>query len=124
MAQIDVSELLDDPDFTDSATLIRRAAAVNEYGETVLTETSTTIAAVIQDGDPEVLARLPDGARWSDYIRVYYRGVLAAESPDGYADIIVFNGRRFIVRTVDESFSNWGAGFTMAHCVTEAAQNA
>lgn len=121
MAQIDVSDLLLDADFAEDITLIRRASAVNAYGENVLAESSQTITAVVQSGDKEMLARLPDSARLSSYITVYYRGILTAETPGGYADIIVYSGKRYIVHTVDESYSNWGAGFTSALCVLEAA---
>jgi hypothetical protein len=51
---------------------------------------------------------------------VYYRGTLTAERPGGYADIIVWQGKRFQVKEVAEDFLNYGAGFTKALCVLEA----
>ena len=121
MAQIDVSDLLLDPDFTDRVTLIRRAATVDENGETVFSSTQMRITAVVQAGDSETLERMPDGARLSDLITVYYRGVLTAERVGGYADVIVWGGKRFQVKEVAEDFANWGKGWTKASCMIEVA---
>lgn len=120
MALIDVSELLTDPDFTNTVTLIRRASTVNTYGENVMTETQSTITAVVQGAGTESLERVPEGARLSDLIDVYYKGQLTAESPSGYADIIVWQGKRYQVFEVVEDFMNFGAGFTKAVCKLEA----
>lgn len=120
MALIDVSELLTDPDFTNTVTLIRRASTVNTYGENVMTETQSTITAVVQGANTESLERVPEGVRLSDLIDVYYKGPLTAESPSGYADIIVWGGKRYQVFEVVEDFMNFGAGFTKAVCKLEA----
>ncbi len=119
MALIDVSDLLRDPDFTNVVTLIRRASTINAHGEHVMTETPFNIVASVQGINTADLVRLPEGARLQDLITVYYRGDLQAESKDGYADIIVWQGHRYQVRTVDEEFMNFGAGFTRAICSME-----
>ena len=120
MALIDVSELLTDPDFTNTVTLIRRSSTVDTYGENTMAETSSSITAVVQGANTESLERVPEGARLSDLIDVYYKGQLTAESPGGYADIIVWQGRRYQVFEVVEDFMNYGAGFTKAVCKLEA----
>lgn len=120
MALIDVSDLLRDPDFTNVVTLIRRSVTVNGHGENVMTESACYITAVVQGDNTETLDKLPEGARLSDVITVYYRGTLTAERPGGYADIIVWQGKRFQVKEVAEDFMNYGAGFTKAFCVLEA----
>lgn len=119
MAQVDVSFLLSDPDFTDTVTLIRRAVTINGYGEGVLTETPSTITAVVQGANTETLERMPEGARLSDLIEVYYRGALTVEQPSGYADVIVWNGRRYQVFEVTEDYMNHGTGYTHAICKLE-----
>lgn len=120
MALIDVSDLLRDPDFTNVVTLIRRSVAINQHGENVITELPCLITAVVQGNNTETLEKLPEGARLSDAITVHYRGTLTAETPDGYADVIVWQGRRYQVRDVTEDYQNYGAGFTKAICVLEA----
>lgn len=119
MAQIDVSELLDDPDFTDTVTLIRRAVTVNQYGESVITETPETITVVVQGSNTETLQRMPEGARLSDLIDVYYAGVLTVEQPNGYADVIIWKGKRYQVFEVPEDFMNYDDGYTKAVCKLE-----
>jgi len=120
MALIDVSELLTDPDFTNTVTLIRRSSTINTFGENTMIETPSTITVVVQGGNTESLERVPEGARLSDLIEVYYRGQLTVESPGGYADIIVWQGKRYQVFEVVEDFMNYGAGFTKSICKLEA----
>lgn len=124
MALIDVSDLLRDPDFTNVVTLVRRSSSINTHGEQVLTETHSTIVASVQGINAEDIQRLPEGARLSDIITVYYRGDLQPESKGGYSDLIIWQGRRYSVKTVDENFMNFGAGFTRAICVMEEVNNA
>lgn len=121
MALLDVSDVLLDADFTNVVTLIKRSAAVNTHGETVLSEVSCYITAVVQGDNPEMLERLPQGARLSDVITVYTKAELEAESEGGYADVIVWRGRRYQVKDVAEDFMNYGAGFTKAFCMLEPA---
>lgn len=120
MARIDVSDLLLDPDFLDTVTLIRRSIAVDGNGEGVLTETPSSVKMCVQGANTETLLRMPEGARLSDIVTVYYRGVLTAESAGGYADIIVWGGKRYQVKEVPEDFMNYGNGFTMANCLLES----
>ena len=124
MALIDVSDLLRDPDFTNVVTLVRRSSSINEHGEHVMTETPCNILASVQGANAEDIVRLPEGARLSDIITVYYRGDLQPESKGGYSDLIVWQGRRYTVKIVDENFMNFGAGFTRAICVMEEVSNA
>ena len=124
MALIDVSDLLCDPDFTNVVTLVRRSSSINEHGEHVMTETPCNILASVQGANAEDIVRLPEGARLSDIITVYYRGDLQPESKGGYSDLIVWQGRRYTVKIVDENFMNFGAGFTRVICVMEEVSNA
>lgn len=120
MALIDTSFLLLDPDFTsEPVALITRASAVNEWGEHVVDESAPQpIVAAVQPASSEDLQKLPEGARLADAIDVWYRGVLAVERPDGYADIILWRGQRFIVKSVDDWMMN-GTGYCKAICVLE-----
>lgn len=123
MAKIDVSFLLTDPDFTDKVTLIKRASTINQWGEQVITDTSSTITAVVQGPSTEILARFPNMAQLSDAISVWYKGQLTAQSAGGYGDVIVWAGKRYQVKEVSEDFANWGEGWTMALCELEPVSN-
>ena len=121
MAQIDVSFLMEDQDFVDPIQIIKRQASVNNFGESVLVETVVNGIASVQGLDFETLKRYADSARLDDLITVYYKGKLNALIPNGYADIVVWNGARYHVKNVTENFYNFGAGFTVAVCELEQA---
>ena len=119
MALIDVSFLMRDPDFADSATLIIRTMTVNQHGEGEITETSEPITASIQKPTAEQLTFVPESARLDDFITVYYNGELFAQRPGGYADMILWRGRRYQVMHIVENYINFGGGHTVALCGME-----
>jgi hypothetical protein len=124
MALLDVAFLMEDPDFSDPVILIRRSQVINNFGEMVLTETSTQITAVVQSttAAKDSLERFKEAAHLTDGIQVFYKGVLYTQSgPTGYCDIIFWRGYRFQVKSLDENFLNYGAGFTKAICILEPA---
>ena len=123
MANIDVSELLSDPDFTDTATLIRRASSINGFGELELTETPETITAVIQGPEPMDFKQNPDAAWLTDAIAVWWRGSFTVEAPGGYSDVVVWHGKRYICEQVQEDYINWGTGWTRALFRLEKVNN-
>lgn len=123
MALIDVSFLMLDIDFTDAITIVKRAYTINQYGETVLTESPIQAYAVVQSGVSETdatLDRTQDSADFANGITVYYKGILEAASTGDYADLVIWNNQRYQVKSVEEDFANYGAGFTKAFCSLEA----
>lgn len=114
MARIDTTEVILDMDFTDSFELIRRSESVNEWGELVVVESSEMVMGVVQNATAETVNALPQGANLGDYIKVWYVGDMQADN-----DVVVFNGRRYRVETV-ERWGNWGTGFVSALCRMES----
>lgn len=125
MANIDVSDLLLDPDFTDSATLIHRASIVGDKGRNTLSETIVVpdVTVVVQNVDNKTIEKYPDLALLSDKITVWYKGELFAESANGYSDVLLWKGDRYYVKYIDEDFMNFGQGWTRAICVLEKVNN-
>jgi hypothetical protein len=118
VAQIDLSELMTDPDFVDAIRIVRRAPTVNSYGENTLTSSNIDTYASVQSPNGETLNRLPDGAVLSDYKVFYCKTPLYADRVNGYADIIEFAGLRYqVINSIP--WSNWGAGWYRADCVME-----
>jgi len=124
MAQVDVSDILTDPDFLDLVTLIRRTPqAISDKGRASFTETSSQVYMSVQGMKAETLNREPNDAWLTDAIDVYYAGVLYGAAPGGYADVIVWRGKRYQVESVVENYSNYGAGWTHAVCRLEPVSN-
>lgn len=124
MGQIDVSELLVDPDFVEQTpvTVISRTSTVNNRGRNELAEVSRNVIAVVQPASGNTLKRLPDGAQLSRWCTVYTQQTLKEGGEGGYPDIVVWKGRRYQVQLVAD-YSNWGAGWTRADCELEGVES-
>lgn len=120
MANIDVSDLMVDPDFVNKFEIVRRLAAINDFGEAVFTESSFPIIGSVQAGDGATLKRLPEGAQLEDTKTIYSKTQLRANVPGGYSDIVIWKCKRYQVLTV-MPWENWGAGWYRCDCVMEKA---
>lgn len=118
MANIDVTELLTDPDFVDPMVLIDRKPAINSFGENTLTEFSINGFGSIQPATGKVLQRLPEFLRVSNLRSFWFKGTITASSPGKYSAILVFKGLRFQVQTVFD-YTNWGQGWVEGLCIAE-----
>ncbi len=118
MAQIDVSDLLLDPDFVNPLTLIHRAPVVNGFGENKLVETCEETVGSVQPASGKTIQRLPDALRVANVSSFWIKAGIVADSTCAYPDVISFNGKRYAVQTVND-WSNWGAGWVEGTCVVE-----
>lgn len=120
MALIDVSDLLNDPDFVNFFTIVRRTATVNDSGENILTESRLGAIGSIQAGNGDTLKRLPEAARKENAITVYTKTELRADNCGGYSDILIWKNQRFQVLTISP-WGNYGAGWFMCDAIMEKA---
>lgn len=118
MAQIDVSELLHDPDFVDKMTVISRTTTTNSKGENNLAECPVTSVGSVQPASGKTLFKLPEEMRVANVMSFWYQGQIVATAPGKYSSIIVFKGVRFQVQTVFD-WTNFGAGWCEGTCVAE-----
>lgn len=118
MAQIDVSELMVDPDFVDPVSLIHRVPTVDIYGQNSLVETTLATIGSVQPASGKTIQRLPEALRVADISEFFIKGTIVADGSNQYPDIIVFRGIRYQVQTVND-FSNWGAGYCQGTAVIE-----
>jgi hypothetical protein len=119
MGQIDVSELINDPDFVQPLTLIRRKAPPDSFGETQIQEIGSPTHGSVQPAGGKVIARLPDALRIANVQSFWIREKFVTDSQNSkYPDIIVKNGIRFVVQLVFD-WSDWGAGWSEGVCVAE-----
>lgn len=118
MAQIDVTELLTDPDFIDDCSLIHRVPTVNTFGRNTLSETTVTTVGSVQPASGKTLQRLPDALRVADVSSFWIKGTIVADGTSQYPDIVSFRGKRYQVQTVLD-YTNWGEGWCEGTCVVE-----
>lgn len=118
MGQVDVSELLADPDFVQPLTLIKRQACVDSFGQNQLRESAACTVGSVQPISGKALQRLPDAYRVANVQSFWIKAKLVSDSREKYPDIIVKGGKRFTVQVVFD-WSDWGAGWNEGVCVAE-----
>jgi hypothetical protein len=118
MGLIDVSDILNDPDFVQPLTLLKRKAKTDSFGKNQIEETPTPTHGSVQPASGKVIARLPEALRVANIQSFWVRERLIIDSRGKYPDIIVKNGVRFVVQTVFD-WSDWGAGWSEGTCVAE-----
>ena len=114
---IDVTELLEDPDFVvGNLVVISRAQSVNASGRTENTEVRTAFSGVVFPGTGSMMLRTPDGERVTGDISIVTRHYLTDGIGQGRtADVVEYAGGRYIVKNTFD-YSNWGQVFVMAVC--------
>jgi hypothetical protein len=116
LANIDVSELLSDPDFVDAVALVSRSAVVNGFGENKIEETCKNTVGSVQPASGKVIQRLPEALRVANVQSFWIKGPIKSNDP--YPDIISFKGKRYQVQMVFD-WTNWGEGWSEGTCVAE-----
>lgn len=118
MANIDITDLLVDPDFVDQLSLITRKPSVNSYGENYLEETTLDSVGSIQPADYKTLMRLPEALQKEDVSSFWFKGEIIATADCRYPSLLVFRGKRYQVRQIAD-WTNWGQGWCEGICVAE-----
>lgn len=118
MAQVDVTELLADPEFVDQITIIRRSPTVDQYGDNKLSEQGFPVWGSVQSIDGKTLQRLPDQYRVANVKHFFVKGTIVSDGSCRYPDILVSNGVRYAVQVIFD-WSNWGQGWCEGTCVQE-----
>jgi len=118
MAQVDVSELLHDPDFVDAMAVVTRFPSVDLRGQLSLREETVNAVGSVQPASGKTIQRLPEEFRVANVSSFWFQGNIIATAPGKYSSIIVFKGRRYTVQTVFD-WTNWGAGWCEGTCVAE-----
>lgn len=116
MPLLDVSDILSDPDFADSA-IVTRTAVANDTatGRTIRVPTDIPISVVYTSDKGQSLRRNPEAAI-SEGSVMFHSTFRFTDGGDGLdADIVTFLGRQWTVVSVDD-YSRYGAGFTVATC--------
>ncbi len=121
MPTIDVCDIILDGDFAESFTVTRRAETVNTYGESTVTETSTTAYGVVQPDTGADTVRGADGQLQPSTITVHTPYRLIGPASGYQPDVVTWQGQPFIVSKIN-NFSQYGRGFIAAKCEAIAYQ--
>lgn len=118
MGNIDVTEILVDPDFIDPLVLIHRKPIVDSYGENTLTEQPVSTFGSVQPVSGKTLQRLPEALRVANVSSFWIKGKIVSDGSCQYPDVISFRGSRYAVQMVFD-WTNWGEGWCEGTCVRE-----
>lgn len=117
MPDLDVTELLTDPDLTDAFTVLQRSQAIGTdgVGTIAVTGSLTARGAVYPAGD-SALRRLPEDQLMGKTLEVVTETRLRGPAPGVSPDLVVWpitNGDTYVVADLSD-FTAYGAGFVRA----------
>lgn len=115
MALLDVSDVLEDPDFNDVFYRLIREQTVDEHGEASNTEQKKRCIGVITSDSGDKITRKPDGSFVTGTITIHTKTQLK-DGKDGFdADVVEWKKNRYNVILVND-YSHVGKGFVAATC--------
>lgn len=121
MPDIDVSDILLDPDFCELLTVTRRAETMVK-GRSTTTPTTISpqpVGVVIPQNDSPMM-RGPDQQNLPRLIQVHTPFRLRGASAGYQPDLITWKGADYVVNKVQD-FSSYGGGFIQADCSSVAS---
>lgn len=117
MPPLDVTDVVQDADFVTLGLVCKRnAQTVGTDGVGVNTPQSFPFAGVVTNDRGNILNRQAEGERIEGSITVHSKFALRAGSSGYSADLVTWNGRDYVVKSVAD-YSSYGRGFTAANCV-------
>ncbi len=115
MALLDMSDVLEDPDFNNVFYRLIREQIVDEHGEASNTEQKKRCIGVITSDSGDKITRKPDGSFVTGTITIHTKTQLK-DGKDGFdADVVEWKKNRYNVILVND-YSHVGKGFVAATC--------
>lgn len=116
MPDIDVSDVLLDPLFTEELTVVRSAQSISDRGRGEIVETILNPYGTVQQPSSDPNIREEDYEHNKQNITVHaYNFIFRGPSEGGTADQIRWHGNTYVVRRVHD-FSSYGVGYTAVDC--------
>jgi hypothetical protein len=110
MANIDVSEVLQDVNFQDSFSVLRSVETVDAHGRGGVTQSTSTAIGVVQPASGRAMELTPDATRTSEMLEIWTQYGLQEATDATQADIVVWRSKQYVVVRVDD-WDNWGQGY-------------
>lgn len=118
MGQLDVSDILADPDMVDPLIILSRSACVDSFGVNQVKEQGFNTWGSIQSVSGKTLQRIPEAFRVANVMSFWVKGKIVTDGKGQYPDLLVFRGERYAVQVVFD-WTNWGEGWCEGTCVRE-----
>ena len=115
MADIDVSDVLSNPDFVDSFKYIRNALTTTDGIGTVTPSLPQAAYGCIYSANGDILKRMPPGEYNDDTVTIVTITKLISGENGATADLVLWNGAMWTVMHVN-SYAQYGRGFYQATC--------
>lgn len=113
MPFLDVTDVLDDPDFQDVFDVVRSAQTVGSDGLAVNTsQTFANIIGVVQPATGQ-MDRAPEGVLQHGSIVIYTKFRLQTGSASQSADEVTYNGSVYVISD-QQDWSRFGVGYIRA----------
>jgi len=128
MPLIDVSDVIDDVEFSDTFTVVRRLEQVGNDGVSALQLYKfPNVSGEVYPTSPNALQQTPDARRTQKSITVVtkfrLRGTAQNEVQQTYQpDLVIWAGEYFQVEAPND-YSRYGAGFIEAVCIAISTQD-
>ncbi|TDT01682.1 head-tail adaptor [Erwinia rhapontici] len=117
MPNLDVTDVLFDPDFCDYSLLVtRQDQSVDDDGIASNTKTTQQFAGVVTVDRGLEYQMLQAGHIISCAILIVTITRLTSGQSERDADIVTYQGREYWVKSIDP-YTAYGAGFVQAHCI-------
>lgn len=110
---ISVTRVVVNPMFLQPLTRTARTEAINNFGESVLTSSVTTIQGIVTNPNMQDILRFPEATAYKDAIVVTTAAALRPDSVGAQPDLILWNGSNYIVAFTND---NAAYGYTRAIC--------
>lgn len=105
---LDLSFLMDDPDFCSTCTLRSTQIIGNDHGRPIYEQCEKEIVAVVQPATAEDMQRIAEtaGGVTTETLAIYTQFKLCAGTPTQGADMVVFEGQIYEVCQVEDFMPN------------------
>jgi hypothetical protein len=115
MAFLDVTEVIEDPDFADELICTRSVETVGSDGNTVLAATTSNFWGVVTNESGDVIERTDSASQVHGTIIIHTLFILTMAGPNTDADHVTWEGVDYLVKDV-KNYSHFGRGFVAATC--------
>ncbi len=123
MANLDITELLSDPDLCDCFQYVRRLEQVDTKGRAQNNRVIKKAYGSVQPASGQTLKLFPNLTNVSGSIEIWTKAPLQIATTTLQADLILWKNSTYIVAERLDDWQHFGAGFCHAVCVLQSLES-